>query len=442
MKVLDVNALNDGIDATVKSIDEHLKEIKGFAESLSSFLSIEDSFKGETANAIRSFYQESHIPFIVYYGRVLTEYRRNLKSMSDAIQAVEPESNGYIIENFLEKDVTEGLNKVKDVTISLTDEVNAVIDQIKDIASINHIKDGELIDEVKAMKNRSEETIKSLQKMDSEQSKTLDETIENVTVLQSYTKEIKSKFSSNKLSVSNFKIPQLQEVKSYQKLQEKISEKDWTALEVMDTGILFDATAPVSSAGSAFGVISEGIALGSTAWSVKKGFEITSKNNTYYIRGGTAIGLKTDELRKLPKNYVESQAKIGNLTNVAEQVRPATAIKQALKSKLGWFGIGVSTVENINKNVQANESNAKITGDAIVDVGVGAVTLAAGATSVALVTALGAPVLGAAAIGFGISVGASYLLDGVKFGKEETSISDGIKSGVEKGIKTIAGWFK
>ena len=75
---------------------------------------------------------------------------------------------------------------------------------------------------------------------------------------------------------------------------------------------------------------------------------------------------------------------------------------------------------------------------------------AAGAKAGALIgTAVGGPIgtLAGAAIGFGVSVGASYVMDGIKFadfdgdGKKDT-VTEGLKMGAEKIGSTIAGWFK
>lgn len=443
MKVLDVSSFQDGISATIKSIDNHNDEIKKLAESLHSFLSLGDSFKGNGPDAIRSFYQECHIPFLLFYERTLVEYRRTLKSMSDAIRSVEPEKKGFIRESFLEQDLIEGLNKMQDTTIGLTDEVNKVLSHIQDITSINPLNDDKVIDGIQSTKKRVKKITEELNEMDQEQLKELESVEQNIAALKKYAHEMKGMFSSNKMSVSDFNIQQLQEMKSYNKLQDMISEKDWTALEVLDTGILFDATAPISSAGSFFGTITETLATGQTATAViRKGFEITSSGNTFYFKGGTAIGLKTDKLKKFDATYIDSQIERGNLSNIAQHVRPSSAVKEAFKSKIGLAGIAIATGENVYKNINSNETPSKIVGDAAVDVGIGAGTLALGAVVGAGAVALGAPVLVAGGAGLIFSVVSTYALDGIKIGKEEKSASDALKDGVEKGIKTVAGWFK
>ncbi|MFB5283934.1 hypothetical protein [Peribacillus sp. Hz7] len=76
------------------------------------------------------------------------------------------------------------------------------------------------------------------------------------------------------------------------------------------------------------------------------------------------------------------------------------------------------------------------------DAGLGAVSLAAGAVVVSIAGMFGAPLVGVAAIGLGASLVTTYLTDGIKIGKDEKNLSDGLKDGVQKGIKTVAGWMK
>lgn len=134
--------------------------------------------------------------------------------------------------------------------------------------------------------------------------------------------------------------------------------------------------------------------------------------------------------------------KKGHKPPIATYVHPGTGAVKALGSKAGWLGIAVQTVSNAVSNYNSNAETEKIVGDAIVDVGLGAVSLATGGAVAALVVGAGAPVIVGAAVAFGASMAVSYFLDGIKIGGEtKKSISDYLKDGVGKGLKTIAGWL-
>ncbi|WP_019241935.1 MULTISPECIES: hypothetical protein [Bacillus] len=201
-----------------------------------------------------------------------------------------------------------------------------------------------------------------------------------------------------------------------------------------------DATAPISSVGNTFGTVSEGIALTETANKVfNHCAAITRKKDHFLVKNGHVLGLKGE---KYYDNYIKSQLNIGNNPNIATYVKPSAAVTSAFKTKTGILGISITAGENAYKNYQSNASTSKILGDAAVDVGLGAVSLAGGAVTVAFVTSLGAPLIGAAVAGFLISTAAVYIIEGFKAGKNEKNLSETLKDGIQKGVNTVAGWFK
>jgi hypothetical protein len=181
----------------------------------------------------------------------------------------------------------------------------------------------------------------------------------------------------------------------------------------------------------------------------RKGFKIEkyitkSGEVKYRVKKPTVAGFsspKGSSHNKVYSNsYIKSQLSIGNQPKVAEYMNPGTGVKAALKSKVGWIGVGVTTVENITKNVSSGASFGKTVGDATVDVGVGAVVIAAGAVVSAFAVTAGAPILVGAVTAAGVSVAASYLLDGLSVGKEKDKKT--ISNHLKDGVQTIAGWFK
>ncbi|HZG70732.1 MAG TPA: hypothetical protein VEY51_04270, partial [Chondromyces sp.] len=207
---------------------------------------------------------------------------------------------------------------------------------------------------------------------------------------------------------------------------------------------------PVSSAGSLYGtttaamdfrksvkyVVKDGV-------KIEKGIETNSgkKINGYKVQNGKAIGIKG---KNYPETWTKSQLKVGNNPKIAEYTRASSAVKGAMKSKLGWAGVAITTGEDLVNNVNdPNVSTEKVIGDAAVDVGLGAATIGVGAVASAFVIGtVGAPVIVGAAAALVVTIGVSELLGGVKWGKDKKSITDMAKDSVESGLKTVAGWFK
>ncbi|WP_175639440.1 ribonuclease YeeF family protein [Metabacillus schmidteae] len=441
MKTLDVKSLLSGIDGTIQTINDHQDQINQLATDLKSFLSIGDAFSGKGADAIRAFYEECHVPFLLFYDQLLVKYRRALNGMKDAYPVVEPEENGFVSQDFLEVDLTTGLNTFKNDTVSMTDNVNEIVNKVSDIVSLPKLNDDDVIKGIDYVHKKITNTIEDLEDFDVNQTKELKEIEEDMTTLINYINEIASMFKGGKISVNTSDLNRFRETESFIKLQEEVNKKDWSNYSISSTpSILVDGYTAFSSIGNSFGTLSEGAALTETAYVVKRhGVRIDVTDQDVRVKNGKYIGIKG---KVYHNNYIDSQAKLGNSLEIANRVRPSAAVTSAFKSKLGIAGIAVTAGENVYKNIESNASTSKVVGDAIVDVGLGAVSLAGGAAVVAAVAAGGAiPLLGVAAIGFFASTATAYILEGVKFGKGEKTVSDTIKDGVQSGIKTVAGWF-
>ena len=443
MKILDVESLDGGIEATVKAIDNQQEKITQLSKDVNDVISLDEAFAGKGAEAIKSFYQDCHVPFLLYYSEFLKKYRRVLKETEKTYPTVEPDKKGFVRESFLDGELKQGLQKAKNITIDLIDDVNTLTAKVDDIVNLPKLRDDYVIIGVEDSHKKIKKTIDHLNTFDEEQTKELKEVEEELLLLITYVKELESKFNSGKVSIDSFNSEQLEKMDSYRDMKKEMEKVDWTALSTpFGEHVVLDATVPFASKGATFGTVSEMSAFAETAYMVKKyGVGIKRYDEGFKVTNGKHL----DMIGKDYKNsYIDSQVKLGNghKLKIAEHVRPSAAVKSGFMSKLGIAGIALSAGENVVNNVQSNASAAKIVGDAVVDVGIGAATLAAGAVVVSAVVAGGVPLLGAAVIGFGFSMASTYVLDGIKLGKDEKNLSDSLKDGVQKGVKTVAGWLK
>lgn len=444
MKILEVESLVTGIQATIDIIENQKEQTKVVAADLNNLISLDEAFSGNGAEAIKSFYQECHVPFLNYYHSFLVKYRRILKAIDEAYPTVESDKNGFIRESFLEGELDEGLLKVKNITIDLTNDVNRLTKTIEDIIQLPNINDDDVIKGVERTQKKIKKTVDNLNQFDEDQSKALNDVKDELKVLITYIKDLESGFKTGKISVSGFGGSEIQKMESYKNMKKEMEKQDFSAIPLpIGDDIYFNAYAPISSTGATFGTVSEAGALGEVAYKVKRyGVDIRRSNKGFVVKNGKYIGL--DKGKKFDNSYISSQIKEGNGSKlkIAKHVKPSVAVTSAFKSKLGIAGIGISTGENVYKNIKSNASASKTVGDAAVDIGLGAVTIAGGAVAVTAVSAIGAPLLVVAGAGFVAATGAAYILDGIKVGKNEKTLSTGIKDGVQKGVKTVAGWFK
>ena len=102
---------------------------------------MEEQLKGAGGNAIRSFYRNVIYHFFIFSELFSRKFKQVLEQMEAALHSFEPDSAGYILEQFLEGELEEGLTLIGQLTASLTDETNSIMDSVSDIVSLPHLDD-------------------------------------------------------------------------------------------------------------------------------------------------------------------------------------------------------------------------------------------------------------------------------------------------------------
>jgi hypothetical protein len=240
-------------------------------------------------------------------------------------------------------------------------------------------------------------------------------------------------------------------IKNSEKWKHKDTEMKESFLGMTDVDWLapFDGTNLIGT------LLDAGVAF-NVGYKVLKGYEIirTSKG-TIKMKDGQQIqrkknpkGRKHVKYKIYDESYINSQAEKGNYIDAASYSKSyRVAAGAALKDKLGWISVGIDVVSDTKQNLAAGASNSKMAGDILGNVAVGAGALVVGGLTVAaLPAAAGAMTI--AAIGLGVSVGVTYVTEGIKWNidldkdGEDDSIKDVVKTGFGKAIDSVAGWIK
>ena len=98
--------------------------------------------------------------------------------MDSALDALEPNANGFIRQTFLEGEVEEGFTEIAQQTSSLTDESNDIMNQVADIVALPHLNDSDVQEGVRDARRKRDHTIADLYEFDVNQTRAL-MTIEN-----------------------------------------------------------------------------------------------------------------------------------------------------------------------------------------------------------------------------------------------------------------------
>ncbi|SEN16909.1 HNH/Endo VII superfamily nuclease toxins [Paenisporosarcina quisquiliarum] len=166
MKILDVDLFQDGIQRNITMLDRLSSEMEAIHHAVNGLVQMEDQLKGAGGNAIRSFYQECHLPFLHFFQLFSEQFKQVLNQMEAALHSLEPDSSGYILETFLDGELEQGLTLIGELTASLTDEANSIMDQVSDIVALPHLDDSGVQEGVISSKRKRDDTLMQLYEFD------------------------------------------------------------------------------------------------------------------------------------------------------------------------------------------------------------------------------------------------------------------------------------
>ncbi|MFC7373425.1 LXG domain-containing protein [Fictibacillus iocasae] len=205
MKTLDSAALLTGIEEIRNKIEQQKQQMKQIEDSVRELTNLEDSLKGKGGQAIRSFYEDCHIPFLSYYQMMMADYNQALHEIKQTLKSIEPAENAFIRESFLTNEIENGLQKAKSVTEQLTNDANSIISRVQDIVSLPELDDSQVVDQFSTAKRDKDLTLELLHTFDSQQETRLDSVTNNVLTMNNYVSQIDSMFQSKDLSISTYK---------------------------------------------------------------------------------------------------------------------------------------------------------------------------------------------------------------------------------------------
>jgi predicted ribonuclease toxin of YeeF-YezG toxin-antitoxin module len=90
MKVIDVHGLHGAIDEIINELNRKNDQMKNIRHSIQQFISLEDSLKGKAGKAIREYFEDVHITFLIYWEMFSEEFEAVLKQIKMELQSLEP----------------------------------------------------------------------------------------------------------------------------------------------------------------------------------------------------------------------------------------------------------------------------------------------------------------------------------------------------------------
>jgi hypothetical protein len=196
MKVLDVDLLQDGLQRNIKKLERLNTEIETIQRGVEGLVQMEDQLKGEGGGAIRSFYEECHLPSLQFFQLFSYDARQVLYQIGKALHSLEPDLSGYILEEFLEGELEQGLTLIGQLTASLTDEANSIMDQVIDIVALPHLDDSTVQEGVISSKRKRDDTLSKLYEFDATQTTALNTMEQDIRTMETWLSDLERMFNS------------------------------------------------------------------------------------------------------------------------------------------------------------------------------------------------------------------------------------------------------
>ncbi|MFJ7932762.1 ribonuclease YeeF family protein [Sporosarcina sp. NPDC096371] len=483
MKVLDVSSFQNGLERNVVMLQRVGNEMRAIHKTIEGLVAMDASLTGEGGDAIRSFYQECHLPFLQFFDAVSLQFIDILKQMSTALDSLEPNPSGFIRQEFLEGEVEQGLQTIGRLTADLTDEANSIMDQVADIVYLPRLDDSNVQEGVRKAGIQRDETITQLYAFDAQQTGILMSFETNFRTMETWIADIDGLINDGltdvNFSAESWKVIQRQSpiagINNKQQFDSlvchpRVLENDVEVVDFVsnETDVLGGLAStigfnmhdwkaiPINAASSL------GITVKASHEAIKdvnlalNGFGI-SRDIRITAQGKEKVVLKLERpdligVRK--KTYSHKDAT--NYTKIYKRVDPMTNMKEAFKfagNKIGYIGVATTVSGDIIHGVNNDQTASEIASNVTADVTIAGVSIAASAygaaTAGAYVGAIGGPLGVAVGAGVGLlfGVAATFFLNEVKLmdidsdGKKD-SVGDAIKKGTKGIIDKVSSWFK
>ncbi|MGO1134922.1 ribonuclease YeeF family protein [Bacillus subtilis] len=205
MKTLDVHALHEGIQHTIEKLDKQKQQLEKLEKSVEHLAGMKDALKGKGGDAIRTFYEECHKPFLLFFGMFIDEYKKVLKQTQHAISSVESDSHGMIAEAFLSHDARHGVKHAREVTEQLTDAVNRQTSAIGHIVSLPTVNDTFFRMETEQAERLISDTLHKLFQFDGQQTQALKTAKSDFQTMKKYIDQLETMYTGPKIEITGYK---------------------------------------------------------------------------------------------------------------------------------------------------------------------------------------------------------------------------------------------
>ncbi|MFP7492959.1 LXG domain-containing protein [Terribacillus saccharophilus] len=240
MKNLVVQDIQKQVDSTKDFIKQMKESVEQVKQAINGVTTLHDGFEGKSADSIRSFFEETHKPFLEFLNSFLIQYEETLSSVYEEVLSFESDEQGFIREEFLEGELKSELVKASTSLTTTSIEINQQLLYVKDIAHIPSIDNDPFIESINKGKEKLKETLSNMYDMDANATKKLEQPLQDIEQMKAYLAKLGDAIDKNNITVDSYSSEQLKKLNFYQEFDLSLKGK---LAQTEDKTITLSATA-------------------------------------------------------------------------------------------------------------------------------------------------------------------------------------------------------
>ncbi|WLR42813.1 LXG domain-containing protein [Bacillus carboniphilus] len=172
MKVLNVSEVTNGIDKIISKKQEEREDLQSISDAINKVVNLDNSLTGKGGEAIKENFILVHVPILISFETFIDSYIENLQQIKSLVESYES-GNGFIREDFIEQDVSNGINKVEQMTHDFVDDINKHLNTVNDLMHTTSINLYQFNQTVSDSKQQMEKTLEGLRELDANSEESL-----------------------------------------------------------------------------------------------------------------------------------------------------------------------------------------------------------------------------------------------------------------------------
>ncbi|MBM7702298.1 T7SS effector LXG polymorphic toxin [Metabacillus iocasae] len=164
-KVYESSTLLDAAKERVKSYEALEKQLQPLKQALQGMADLGDDFQGKGADNIKAFYRR-HVDVVTLLEDMVGSYKHFFQNLDEQADRVKLSGNTIVKVPFVEQDVSNSLQRSKDMIAQQKEALAAILGSISDLVPLSPFSKEAFNDHIDRAEKKRRETIEAVEQLD------------------------------------------------------------------------------------------------------------------------------------------------------------------------------------------------------------------------------------------------------------------------------------